>query len=63
MRRTQSQIANALAELEIATGQVVRSVEVVSIDVTDHGNDGHPQLLRSISIDLYPIPGSQWQTK
>ena len=59
-REATSRINAVLAELEAATQQVVESISVESLDVTSYG-DRRRQVLRTVRIDLKPIPGSQWQ--
>lgn len=61
LEQAQLKIAGILAELEINTEQLVRSIEVVSFDITQM-HDDRQQLDRHVHIVLWPIPGSQWKT-
>ncbi len=55
----EQRIAAVLAELEIATGSLVRRVEIFDLEVT-RLTDTRRQMLRSVRIDLQPIPGTRW---
>jgi hypothetical protein len=61
VEQAQRQIAQILASLERETGQFVEGVCLHSIDVTTC-ESATRQLIRQVSIDLKPIPGSNWQT-
>ncbi len=64
MNATEAQfaIAAVLSELERATGQHVRSIEVRSVEITRLASVGQ-EWARRVVIDLMPVPGSTWETK
>lgn len=56
----QQAIAAILSDIEVGTGALVREVALTSVDVTQM-NDPGPRWIRSVRIELWPIPGSSWE--
>jgi len=53
-------IAAVLRDLEIETGTIVDRIWIEVIDITSVRDD-RQQLLRRVSMDLRPMPGSKWR--
>jgi hypothetical protein len=60
VEQAQRQIAQILASLERETGQLVEELSIYSIDVSTCVSTAQ-QFLRSVRVELKPIPGSTWQ--
>ena len=54
-------IAKILSDLEEKTDQIIATVSLVDIDVTEM-NDNRKRLNRKVSIETYRIPGNDWAT-
>lgn len=50
-------ISAILAELERETGQIVKEIEITTIDVSTLAAQ---RVVRGVSIRLEPIPGAAW---
>ena len=53
-------IAAVLRDLEIETGTLVERIWIEGIDITSV-RDERQQLLRRVSMELRPLPGSKWR--
>ena len=57
----EKQICAILADLEKRTNSLVKSIEVVDLDVTTF-KDARPQIIRRVRIEIERTPGSRWVT-
>lgn len=53
-------IGRILARLEKDTGNVVESIEKIQIETTRMDSD-RSQFARRVRIEMYTVPGSDWQ--
>lgn len=59
VQEAERRIAGILADLEAETGQVVKELELRSLDITSIV-DPVQQLQREVRIALWHVPGSHW---
>lgn len=59
IKEAEKKVSAILANLEIETGSIVRSVGVTDIDVSTMSDDRR-QLARRVTIELERLPGTQW---
>lgn len=60
IEQSKDAINRILEQLERDSGQLVESVEIRNLNVTKF-SDPAVQWLRSIEIELRPMPGAKWQ--
>jgi len=59
VKRASKQIAEVLSGLEAQTGQIVTSLSVERVEVTNI-QDAAPRYLCSVRIELQRLPGHDW---
>jgi len=57
--RAEKAISEVLKNLELETGEVVRSVSIVDVEVTQLDDD-RQIFARRVVIDMHRVPGSRW---
>jgi hypothetical protein len=58
--QAEKDIGRILARLEQDTGNVIESIKIVDIETTTM-KSMRPQFARRVVIQMYQVPGSDWQ--